>query len=328
MAIEDGDDIERVNEEEKDIEGQNENNEDKEEVISHHHLTEHTYNSTKYGIDFSDPSFLSTNGFTFVRPSDQMIQYAYELMNEVEGLYPDRMDMDHYDNISGGYYQTIIDLQNLKSAQKYLHHLTEALRTVFERRGKDVQGYNLHSLKLLIAPPGSGSQALHRDCDLKNEFVVAFYMTPHRTTQFSKFYVKEHLDIYYQYLMSVEAKENQTQDELYGYTQCQQILTEGWDVNNLYAFKVNRPFVGIFCADAIHQGPVNDSEMDRKVIFSVFCEGEYTDKYQVFEWVTVANAYGTNSKEYREAILKWRDYKPENHEMTEEGKRRIKHILS
>ena len=262
---------------------------------------------------------LATQGFVFTRADVELTKAAEAFIAYAILAHPTE--------ISGGFLQTE-NLSASPSGSRYLELLWPFLcRFLIDTEGLDASFYKLTQLKLLVAPPNSGPQPLHRDGTTKNDYVIAFYVTDdeeyrHRSTEFSSFYHQGFLSKEYAIINECREQEGLqqkyvvTRSERQGMADAQAVLSRGWDPSQLEGRDVKLGDMCVFAVDAIHRGPHNATPIDRKVIFCVLSDSNeaYDDEYQHFEWSTMEDAYEFESEETRAAVVKWKDFHPAEHE--------------
>lgn len=166
-------------------------------------------------------------------------------------------------------------------------------------------------LKLLTAPRNETlpyGQVPHCDGLTKDVFVVAYYLTKHTSTAFS---VHPHQDV----LGVITPHE-------YG-------SGRHWD--DFIAYSCDPGDLSIFRQNVIHKGPSNLSQFDREVLFLVLTPtsaagSPHDDNFPYYPWTLYKDKFGASSKEYKNALRKFRRYSPWGHESRAKDRRRVARI--
>ncbi len=234
----------------------------------------------------------------------KFVNQALAMRDDVESQH------QHWSEISGGYQQC--DLLKYKSS-KFLNlfkQIENRAKVVLNQSGVDTTNYIARHFKLLLAEPGSGPQAPHRDGLDKNQYVVAVYLNHNYTTDVCSLpYLTQDLS-------------QLTSDEK------SQISPDYW--HQLVNFKTKPGDMMIFAEDVIHRGVLNQSNQTRSVLFCVVGADNvyHTDNYQHFEWNWAEECSGYGSPEHLNTIQSNRQYHPIRHEKRRQRQRKLRQLLS
>jgi len=224
-------------------------------------------------------------GWLFCKANTDAAKIAQDSLDAVNNV----IDNKNWGRISGDYYQ-----YNLLQ-----HSFGKKLQDELANYAKQFipNGTNLVAkhLKLLLAPPGSGPQAPHRDGLDRDHYVVAFYLSKNRSTDVSKIERPEKAITE----MTVAEKK--------------QLSGDHW--TQLQNFECNVGDMLIFAEDTVHRGIKNEQNNDRYVLFTVLGPPmvKHSDRYQHFEWSWYAELYGSGSQEHLSALVRNMKYKPIKH---------------
>jgi hypothetical protein len=152
-------------------------------------------------------------------------------------------------------------------------------------------------LKVLVAPPKCGLQALHRDTpDVGAHRRLSFvlYACDTRSTEFSDLI-----------------------PELYNHRPPTGVTVERMlSTKRLQGAPVQSGTIAFFDQDIIHRGPMNEHETDWRIsLFGMLSEKSeredaQQDEYQRFIWEDVHDVYGAGSLELRDCLLENEDHMP------------------
>ena len=183
--------------------------------------------------------------------------------------------------ISGGYQQ--FDLFRIRDGLVRQSDLTRAALALLDKHGcvpsETRKAMVPKHFKLLLAEPGSGPQAPHRDGLSTTHWVVALFLTKNRSTEIAR-----HGD-------------------------------SDWSGQDMQSWPTAPGSMLIFREDTIHRGIKNEASEDRAVIFMVLGpeEEEHNDDYQHYEWSEAATKHGWDSDEFCAAMKRNEHHNPMPH---------------
>ncbi len=244
---------------------------------------------------------LNTNGWVFTPGALNAIQLQQALKISDSAIN----QSNHWGAISGGYRQCNLLASKSKEVMNVLKMIEKTATEVIGRH--DLVA---HHFKLLVAKPGSGPQAPHRDGLSKNQYVVAVYLSHNQTTDVSAL-------LYPSDDLAKMSDDNKAQMDPKYWTSFRNFKTVPGDMM-------------IFAEDVVHRGIYNDSDQSRHVLFTVLGPKDepHTDKYQYFEWDWYREIYGFGSVEHTDALIRNQPYRPVAHESGREAKKVLRKLVT
>jgi hypothetical protein len=165
-------------------------------------------------------------------------------------------------------------------------------RLASEVTGEETMGrYYVKAHKILQVKPGSGEQAVHLDLDDEHLgavcSVVLYCSSGVSSTAFPATFA---------------ARDFATNDDA---ASMRATVDAGWlDKSAYHSVRVEAGDVAIFRQTTPHYGTRNDTNAPRTVLFSILTpfNGPEQDEFQVFRWMYIKRAYGTQSRQFAQAL--------------------------